>query len=364
METTTVGQGLIPAEFMERRIQMPKYILGVDGGNSKTDYLLCTADGAFVDVYRTKTCSHEQFKNGYDGMEHAMGEQLAELFKRNGIGVGDIAAAGMGLAGADLPSQIAHLKQRVSKLGFSLFEVANDGILGVKGACEGGVGVCAVNGSGTVILGIDGAGTALQVGGIGPMSGDEAGGYYIARQIIAAWYAYLYRCGDFSVMYDGLAKLFGGRSDDLPGIISDYGLLSENQKSIINIGDEAAQSGDKTAMEIFDNVGAAVGRGAAGCIKRLAFDDRGSAQKPLDVVMVGSIWHKVNYKGMRQSFERTVYEKSGKVCRYISLEAPPAVGGVLWAKELLDGAGALGGFRRSLLGFLTLDKYEGLVFGK
>ena len=73
---------------------MPKYFLGVDGGNSKTDYLLCTADGEFVDVFRTGTCSHERFDDGYDGMEKNMREHLAILFKRNNISVEDIASAG------------------------------------------------------------------------------------------------------------------------------------------------------------------------------------------------------------------------------------------------------------------------------
>ena len=84
---------------------MSKYYLGVDGGNTKTDYLLCTADGGFKDVFRTGTCSHEAFENGYDGMEAAMSEQLSRLLERNGIGI-DI-----------LPECIAVAKKRIQANG-------------------------------------------------------------------------------------------------------------------------------------------------------------------------------------------------------------------------------------------------------
>jgi len=48
---------------------MKKYLLGVDGGNTKTDYLLTTTEGEFVDILRKGTISHEQFSAGYDWMQ-------------------------------------------------------------------------------------------------------------------------------------------------------------------------------------------------------------------------------------------------------------------------------------------------------
>jgi len=342
---------------------MGKYLLGVDGGNSKTDYLLCTMDGDFVDVFRSDTCSHEHFDTSYDGMEQVMRNQLNQLLTRNNINIEDIEAAGFGLAGADLPGQIEELTKRVKKIGFGRFAVANDGVLGIKGACESGAGVCAVNGAGTVVLGMDELRNVQQVGGIGPMSGDNAGGYFIAREIITAWYAYYYRCGEHSVMCEKLNELFGEKSSDIAEIINDYELVTSKQQAIIKIGDEAAEENDKIAKAIFDGVGQTIGNGVAGCIKLLSFADRGTEENPLDIVMVGSIWHKVNYKGMRDTFEKTVLEKSGKICRYTSLKAPPAVGGVLWAKEIMNGS-VTPAFRKNLLDFMTLEKYESLVYGK
>ena len=49
-----------------------KYILGVDGGNTKTDYYLFDTDGNFIDMYRGGTCSHEGLKDAFDRVASAI----------------------------------------------------------------------------------------------------------------------------------------------------------------------------------------------------------------------------------------------------------------------------------------------------
>ena len=337
---------------------MGKYLLGVDGGNTKTDYLLVSDGGAFVDVVRAGTCSHEQFGDGYDGMERAMRAQLALLFDRNGIGVGDILAAGFGLAGADLPGQIEALKKRVEAIGFKRYGLFNDGILGIKGASDSGVGLCAVNGTGTVVVGADEKGDILQVGGVGPLSGDFAGGGYISRQIITSLYEHYYRCGRDSAMFPRALDLLGAGPDGLLTTVSDDDLLRRNTVGIIQIGAAAASDGDAVAKDIFDGVGASIGKSAAGCIRRLCFENHGGEGAPIDIVLVGSVWHKIGYTGMIEAFVRTARELSGKRCRPVKLEAPAAVGGVLWAREVADGAAVDPDYRKKLLEAVTIENYE------
>jgi len=339
-----------------------KYFLGVDGGNTKSDYLLCTTEGEFVDVFRTGTCSHEQFDDGYNGMERTMREQLSHVFERNGIGVGDIAAAGFGLAGADLPSQTVELKKRVEAIGFTCYGLSNDGILGIKGASDSGVGLCAVNGTGTVVVGIDETGEILQVGGVGQLSGDRAGGGYLRNQIIAMLYEYHYRCGEDSVMFPRVMDLLGAKQEDLLTVVSDDELLNRHTVDIIQIGTKAANEGDALARKIFDAIGISIGMSAAGCIRRLSFKRLGVEASPIEIVQVGSIWHKVAYEGVGTSFLQTAERLSGKRCRPIKLEAPAAVGGVLWAKEVADGAQVPAAYRKNLLEAVSMDKYEAIAF--
>jgi len=333
---------------------MKKYFLGVDGGNTKTDYLLCTIEGAFVDMYRTGTCSHECFDDGYDGMERAMGEQLSALLTKNGITTQDIAAAGFGLAGADLPGQVKELKNRVEKLGFDCYGLFNDGLLGIKAASDSGIGLSAVNGTGTVVIGADEKGQLLQVGGVGPVSGDNAGGGYIVQQIMCLLYSHYFRCDigspqyPSSAMFPKLLELLNANPDDLLSVISDYDLVQKNAVDIIQIANQAAHAGDLLAENIFDNVGSSIGFSASGCIKRLSFEGIGTLDNPLEVVLVGSIWNKVNYSGMPAVFSDTIYHITGKECRLIYLNVPVAIGGVLWAKEIADNASVTSSYRQNL----------------
>ena len=46
---------------------MKKYIIGVDGGNTKTDYFLFDSEGNFIDFHRAGTCSHEGLKDSFEG---------------------------------------------------------------------------------------------------------------------------------------------------------------------------------------------------------------------------------------------------------------------------------------------------------
>jgi len=314
---------------------------------------LCRADGEFVEILRCPTCSHEHFDNGYEGMKQAMGAQLGELFRRNGITAGDIAVAAFGLAGADLPEQIDELNQRVRELGFNRFVLGNDGILGIKTVT--GSGICAINGTGTVIVGINSQGAMLQVGGIGPLSGDHAGGSFIMRQGITATHSYFYRLGKNSAMIPAIMGILGVNAPSaLPAAISDYRLLTDNMKEIINAVDDAALSGDEVARGILDGVGVNVGEGACGCIRNLGFDGE------ITIVKAGSIWNKIKYPGMIDRFVETVRDNAPNHCRFVLSESPPALGAIFWAKEIYDGKIDLD-YREKMLGFLNLEKYDKVV---
>jgi N-acetylglucosamine kinase-like BadF-type ATPase len=310
---------------------MSKFLLGVDGGNTKTDYLLATLDGEVVASLRAPTASHECFDDGFDGMERAMRTQLAQLFVHNSITVSDIAAAGMGLAGADHPWQVAELEKRVRAIGFTRFAVANDGILGVKAVSTDGTGLCAVNGTGTVVVGMDGDGQILQVGGIGRLTGDHAGGSHIRDHAMAALYNFHYRCGTNSEMFPKLMQLFSATVDSLSSIIADWEALHRGMKAIMEIAAEAAENGDHVARQIFDDAVKNIAHSAAGCVGKLNFTGE------ITIVQVGSIWHKTAYTGQHAAFSRELASLlPGRELNIIPLTEPPAIGGIRWAKELIN----------------------------
>ena len=122
---------------------MKKFIIGVDGGNTKTDYLLYDTEGNFIDGVRSGTCSHEvPSVGGFDGSYNIMKLRIEELLNRNHLSMDDIVAGAFGLAGVDAPFQKKALEEVVKKIGFKKFVVVNDGFLGIKAASKTGTGVC------------------------------------------------------------------------------------------------------------------------------------------------------------------------------------------------------------------------------
>lgn len=310
---------------------MSKIVLGVDGGNTKTDYFLFTTDGKFIDFFRGPTCSHEQFRNSYTGSYDAMKKVFDEFLPKNNLKAEDIDASVFGLAGVDTPTQRENLENVVSKLGFKNYKVVNDSFLGVKAV--GTSGVCSINGTGTSSGGIDDEGNYLQVGGIGGIVGDEAGGNYIGRCAIRAVYDDCYRFG---------------KPTSLTKIIMDYLKVSDKYYLMDAISDglvnrkidfnylnlqvfQEAKRGDEVSIEILKQIGENTARSAGGVISNLNFKDE------VNVVLAGSVWVKGASEVMVNNFKDKITEFTKKKCNFITLNVPPATGAVIWALELANG---------------------------
>lgn len=308
---------------------MPKqYLIGVDGGNTKTDYLLYDTEGNFIDGIRSGTCSHEAQNMGFEGSYVIMKEQLDNLLQRNHLAVSDVAGACFGLAGVDVPFQKKALEDVVTRIGFTNFQVVNDGFLGIKAASPTGTGACSINGTGTVNVGIDESGKWMQVGGIGYVSGDEAGGSFLARRTIQAVYDMSYRFGETTLLQEDVFAMYGISSK------ADLGnaLLQQKMDStyLIKALCKRANAGDKVSIGILETAGKNMARSTAGVIAELNF------QEPINVILAGSVWAKATCNAMLNRFKEVVQELTKKTCNFIVLEEPPVMGAILWAYEIAN----------------------------
>lgn len=310
---------------------MKKYILGVDGGNTKTDYYLFTDDAVFLDHGRYGTCSHEALKDSFDGTYRVMNEVFKEFLGRNGLTPEDISAACFGLAGVDTPYQKKMIEEKIRLLGFRNFVVANDSFLGVKAVGESGV--CSICGTGTSAGGIDKDGNYLQVGGIGAIVGDEAGGSYLARRAIRQTFDSMYRFGKKSLLDQiVMDELQVTDKYYLMETISDkLGKRQVNLEKLCKAVFECANQNDEVAIEILKEMANNLARSAGGCVVNLNLGDN-----PL-VVLAGSVWVKGSNPTLVNEFKRLINEYTQKECNVVILTLPPATGAIIWAFELLNG---------------------------
>ncbi|MCU6708636.1 N-acetylglucosamine kinase [Paenibacillus sp. J5C_2022] len=312
------------------------YVIGVDGGNSKTDYFLFDGNGHYKDHIRSGTCSHEQFPDGYESAFRIMRENIAQLLSRNGVEMKDVAAGAFGLAGADIPPQKKQLEQVVERLGFTRYAMDNDSFLGVKAASGKGYGICSINGSGACTGGISPSGLRLQIGGVGSeLSGDEAGGYYLSRRVLRAVYDAFYRFGPETTLTPSVMNLLGIANKESFIEHALQGLLAKSlpYTDLVTALFTCAESGDSVSRDIVAHSARQMALSTAGCARELDF----AAGEAIDIVMAGSVWVKAKSPVMRDLYMQYVDELVDRPCRYILLEVPPAAGAVLWALELAGG---------------------------
>ncbi|MFS0722513.1 N-acetylglucosamine kinase [Paenibacillus sp. 1P07SE] len=308
------------------------YVLGVDGGNSKTDYHLYDLRGCRIAQLRTGTCSHERFADGYAGAERAMREQLSEILNSCDIMPADIAAAAFGLAGADIPSQKAELNKIIGRLGLQRYVVDNDSFLGLKAGSSSGWGICSINGSGACTGAIAPDGTRLQIGGVGSeLAGDEAGGYYLSRRVLRAVYDACYRLGEPTALCGPVLDLLGLPDDTLllERMVAGVTDRSLPYTELVTLLLNTAEQGDAAALAIVKQSAQQMARSAAGCVQRLDFGNGA-----IEVVLAGSVWVKADSPILRDYFQRYVQQLlPDKQFRFSTLRVPPATGAVLWAME-------------------------------
>jgi N-acetylglucosamine kinase-like BadF-type ATPase len=307
-----------------------KYIIGVDGGGTKTDYLIFTLEGEWVDSLRVGSRSHEMLDGGFAEAEKLILSDLEDLCRKHSIAKSQIAAAAFGMAGIDTPVQLAKMKTILNKIALEHYVVANDSILGIKAGCPSGVGICSINGTGTVASGINESGEILQVGGIGFATGDSAGGHYLASLTIRAVYDYYFRCGSQTILAEQIMNFFEiGDPIELPNIISDQFYTDRDlDKIIVTYLFQAANAKDEVAMSIVREVADQLAKSVSGCMKGLDF--KGIPE----IILAGSVWIKSDCPLLLTHFKDCVCQYTGKNINPIPLQVIPAAGAVLWALEL------------------------------
>lgn len=309
---------------------MKKYVIGVDGGNTKTDYLLFDIEGNFIDGLRSGTCSHESPKiGGFEGAHLVMKENIELLLKQNNLSIKDIASGAFGLAGVDSPFQKEALENVVQRIGFKNFVVVNDGFLGIKAASPTGTGVCSINGTGTVNVGIDEDGNWMQVGGIGYVAGDEGGGSYLARAAVRLAFDECFRFGPSTNITRSVFEMY--EIDDKKDFSNAIVGKKIDSTYLIKALFEHANNGDLPAISVLETSGEHMARSIAGVIKEL------NIKEPINVILAGSVWAKATNFAMLNKFKKVVCELSNKKCNFIVLKEPPVLGAILWALELANG---------------------------
>jgi N-acetylglucosamine kinase-like BadF-type ATPase len=301
--------------------------LGVDGGGTKTAFLLLSGDGEVLAT--TEGPSSYHLEHGFDRVEAVLADGVAAVCAAGGIRPERIDFAFFAIPGyGEASHQIPRLDALpAAALGHDRYRCGNDMIAGWAGSLAASDGINVVAGTGSMTYG-ERAGRGTRVGGWGELFGDEGSGYWIGLQALNA----------FSRMSDGRlprtplherVRAVAGVEADLDVVdvvMTGWGRSRGRIAALAPSVTAAAADGDPTAGAILD---AAVGHLA----DLVDATRRNLGFPPGEQVPVSYSGGVFRVDAVRAGFARALLERSGdwdlRAPRF-----PPHVGAALYAAKL------------------------------
>jgi len=308
---------------------MNKIIMGIDGGGTKSQLGIFDQEGKCLAIKMHGTLNHEMLPGSYKQLEDELRLFVHSAIKDAGLNVKDIAYTVIGLAGVDTREQHQIITEIFKRVGLVDFTLVNDGYLGIWAGCPGGAGICAINGTGSVLTAIDARGTSMQVGGIGEITDDRGGSGWYGTQLLSKVYAQLFKSAHKTMLTEMIfSRLNISHRDDYTEAVA-IGLQNETLRvsDLNRLIFTAASKQDKVALDILADSAEHYAR----CIEFLATNMYFPKENPLYVTLAGSVFVKEPVRILPDLIESRVNALLGqRPVRFVILEAPPVVGAVMW----------------------------------
>lgn len=308
---------------------MGKYIIGFDGGGTKTQCALFTVQGEKVDILNWGTTNHECLPSGMSELSTELRTLTNTVLQRNDIYASDIEYGVFGMAGVDTKVQHCQVSKILLDLGFKDFLLCNDAYLGIKGGVRNGHGICVINGTGCTVTGLNIKGDMLQIGGQGTLTGDRGGAGSIGGMAVGAAYNQLFKFGASTIITELLfAQLKISDKYMFLEVLTDKIASGELSLAELNrVVFDSARLGDNKASEMLREVGEDIGNSINGIIAELFKEET-----HIEAVLAGSL----NVKEKSSILQEAMISKVGTQnpslqMKYSILQHPPVAGAVIWA---------------------------------
>jgi len=160
------------------------YVLGIDGGGTKTDCILM--DEARRILSRTRSGPSNPMRVGFGGALASICEAIRSATQSARIPTGEIIALCAGLAGTGHPESQRKMRRLLEEeFPAVTVQVCTDLELTLAATADGAA-IVLIAGTGSAAVGRDAAGRTARVGGHGPLLGDDGGAYDIGRHAAIA----------------------------------------------------------------------------------------------------------------------------------------------------------------------------------
>ena len=298
-------------------------VMGVDGGGSKTHLALCDETGAVLGAATGGPSNGETV--GLRGASDTIGDAIDKALAASELRRDQIDAAVFGLAGVDWPSDIGRLETAFEPLRLTCPRtILNDSFIALRAGARAPWGVVVIAGTGTVVAGRNRTGETFRTLGLGRLLGDEGSASDVAEQVIRAVARAYVGHGPETSLSEALCALTG--ADSVEQMLEVYSRGGEGELNAAPLALEHAAQGDAVAVGIIEWAAAELGGAAATVAQRLELD-----AGPYELVLSGGL-----FRGGGELLE-TLISRAVPTALLTRLEAPPVVGAVLAALEMIGG---------------------------
>jgi N-acetylglucosamine kinase-like BadF-type ATPase len=301
-----------------------KYIVGIDGGGTKTSCLF--ADESGKSLLQTTGRASNFLSIGTENAAANIISLIKSGLAKLNSSFDDIQIIVAGISGAGRKFHADNLREFILKKvpeGFSNIFIESDARIALEGALAGEAGAVLIAGTGSVIYGKDKSGKFYRAGGFGKLVGDEGSGYAIGIRTLNI----------ISRMIDGreaegeILKKFStifhiNNEDDLISLVHNSGF---DVSSIAMFTIKSAAEGNAETINILETESSEL-------INHILVIKNKLKLLPLKLVLIGSLIENDNFysqeliKKIKRIKEIQLHEK----------KFSPEMGAVIMAKQILS----------------------------
>ncbi|MEO0843413.1 MAG: BadF/BadG/BcrA/BcrD ATPase family protein [Cyanobacteria bacterium J06643_5] len=275
------------------------YVLGIDGGGSKTVCVLINDKREILGRGEAGSANYQSV--GIEAAKYSIESAINQaIIKQNNIKINAIC---LGLAGVGRAKDIEIIEKIIKEIPVTRniksenIIISHDALIALVGGIGNDVGIVVAAGTGSIVFGRNHRGETKRVGGWGYILGDEGGAYQIAVAGMKAALKYDDGRGiDTSLLVDFQSYFGLTNIEELIEVVYRSGLGVKEIAGLAPIVDNAAFLGDKVANQIIDDAVDELVKATKVVINEIFIE-----REFLEIVTTGSVW-----KGKSQIWERFI----------------------------------------------------------
>ncbi|MBH5319772.1 ATPase [Paenibacillus sp. GSMTC-2017] len=300
-----------------------KYVVGLDGGGTKTAVTIADEQGAIIGTFVAGALNY----NGQDeaSVRITLAHICDEIERICDGGLGACEAICIGAAGISNPVVSGRLTSGLRENGYNgKLVLVGDHETALCGAHEGLYGIIIIAGTGSICYGRNTSGAIHRSGGFGHLIDDEGSGYSIGRDLLSVVVRAYDGREDATIItklvYDRLGI---GTVQEIVGFVYDKSRNKGDIAALASLLSEACEAGDKVAQRIAIKNANALVELASATVEQLGLQEG-------ELSLLGSVL--LNNRHIRELFKSRMKERYPRL-RCIETKQDAAYGAVLLALD-------------------------------